>query len=143
MRPYSTDLRERAVASVQSGACTVAEAAERYAVSTAALERWLRLKRETGQCAARAHAGGTTRKLAALSEMIRVTIQAQPDISLAELCEQVRQSHGLSASPSMMCREVARLGLTRKKRRFTPASETRQRCKSSARRFDRRLRDGM
>lgn len=133
MRAYSPDLRERAVASVRSGACTVAAAAERYGVSTASLERWLRQQRETGQCAARPHAGGPARKLAGLAKTLRAAIRAQPDISLAELCEQVRQSHGISASPSMMCREVARLALTRKKSRSTPASGTRPRSDASGR----------
>ena len=104
MRAYSTDLRERAVACVQKGECTVADAAERYAVSPASLERWLRRQRETGQCVAQPHAGGPVRKLAALDDVIRAAIEVTPDITLMELCEQARQDHGVSSSRSMMCR---------------------------------------
>jgi transposase len=128
---------------VQCGECTVAEAAERYAVSTAALERWLRRQRETGQCAAAPHAGGPARKLAGLTEVIRAAIEEMPDITLAELCEQVRQDHGVSSSRSMMCREVARLDLPVKKSRSTPVNGTRPKSSSNARPSGRTSQGGM
>ena len=131
MWAYSQDLRERAVASVERGECTVPEAAERYEISTAALERWLRQKRLTGSCAALAHAGGTPRKLAPADDTIRARVQRQPDVTLDELCDQVEREHGITSSPSMMCREVAHLDLRRKKSRSTPASGTLRRFSSS------------
>jgi len=131
MWAYSQDLRERAVASVERGECTVSEAAERYEVSTAALERWLRRKRLTGSCGASAHAGGIPRTLAQTSETIRARVQRQPDVTLHELCAQVERDHGITSSPSMMCREVAHLDLRRKKSRSTPVSATPRRSSAS------------
>jgi transposase len=127
MRPYSTDLRERAVLSVESGECTIPEAARRFRISAPSLERWLARKRASGSCAPLPHAGGVKRKLAAAEAVIRAAVQEQPDITLSELCDQVEQARKIKADPSLMCRELARLKLPRKKRRFTPASATRHR----------------
>jgi transposase len=127
MQPYSVDLRERAVRCVESGECTIPQAARRFQVSEPSLERWLARWRATGSCAPRPHAGGVARKLAAAEDAIRAAVKAQPDATLSELCETVEHKTDIAASPSMMCRELARLKLPLKKSRSTPASATRRR----------------
>ena len=122
MKAYSIDLRERAVRSVERGECTIPEAARRYNVSEPSLERWLARKRATGSCAPLPHAGGVARKLRAAETVIRGAVNAQPDATLQELCERVEQATKIQSDPSMMCRELARLKLPRKKSRSTPAS---------------------
>ena len=124
MKAYSTDLRERAVASVESGECNIPEAARRYKVSEPSLERWRARKRTTGNCAPLPHARGVPRKVARAEAVIRAAVKAQPDASLQELCEQVEKETKIKSDPSMMCRELARLKLPRKKSRSMPASET-------------------
>jgi transposase len=126
MKAYSTDLRERAVRSVESGECTISEAARRYQVSEPSLERWLARKRTTGSCAPLPHAGGVRRKLAAAETAIRAAVKAQPDATLQELCERVKQETKIQSDPSMMCRELARLKLPLKKSRSMPASGIRR-----------------
>jgi transposase len=125
MKPYSTDLRERAVLSVESGACTIAQAAQRFGVSEPSLERWLARQRAIGNCAPKPHAGGVGRKLAAAEKVIRAAVKAHPDATLSELCETVKDETTVVASPSMMCRELARLKLPLKKSRSMPANGTR------------------
>ena len=122
MKAYSTDLRERAVNSVERGECVIPEAARRYQVSEPSLERWLARQRTTGSCASLPHAGGVARKLAAAETAIRDAVHAQPDATLQELCERVEQATQIKSDPSMMCRELARLKLPRKKSRSMPAS---------------------
>ena len=126
MKAYSTDLRERAVSSVEHGDCTIPEAARRYQVSEPSLERWLARKRNTGSCAPLPHAGGVVRKLAAAETVIRGAVKAQPDATLQELCERVEQATKIKSDPSMMCRELARLKLPLKKSRSTPVSGRRR-----------------
>ena len=126
MKAYSTDLRERAVSSVESGECTIPEAARRYQVSEPSLERWLARKRTTGSCEPLPHAGGIARKLAAAEIAIRDAVKAQPDATLQELCERVEEDTTIKSDPSMMCRELARLKLPRKKSRSMPASGRRR-----------------
>ena len=122
MKAYSTDLRERAVSSVEPGECTIPEAARRYQVSVPSLERWLARKRNSGSCAPLPHAGGVHRKLATAEAAIRIAVKAQPDATLQELCERVEQATQIKSDPSMMCRELARLHLPRKKSRSMLAS---------------------
>lgn len=126
MKAYSTDLRERAVRSVEHGECTIPEAARRYQVSEPSLERWLARKRTTGSCAPLPHAGGAQRKLATAEAAIRAAVKARPDATLQELCERVEQATAIDSDPSMMCRELARLKLPRKKSRSMPASGRRR-----------------
>jgi transposase len=126
MKAYSTDLRERAVESVESGECNIPQAAKRYKVSEPSLERWLAQNRKTGNCAPRAHAGGPARKLASAAGAIRAAVKAHPDATLQELCEFVEKETKIQSAPSMMQRELVRLKLPRKKSRFMPANATRR-----------------
>ena len=126
MRAYSLDLRERVVASVANGECNIPAAARRFRVSEPTIERWLVRKRRIGNVAPFAHAGGPARKLAAAEAVIRAAVKAQPDATLQELCESVEKETGIKSDPSMMCRELARLQLPRKKSRSMPASGTRR-----------------
>jgi transposase len=124
MKAYSTDLRERAVESVESGECNIPQAAQRYKVSEPSLERWVAQYRKTGNCAPRPHGGGPARKLAPVEAAIRAAVKAHPDATLQELCEFVEKETRIKSAPSMMQRELVRLKLPRKKSRFMPASAT-------------------
>lgn len=131
MKAYSTDLRERAVNSVESAECNIPEAARRFTVSEASLERWLAQQRATQSCAPRPRAGGVPRALAAAEAVIRAAVKEHPDATLQELCDQVAKACKIKSDPSMMCREVARLKLPLKKRRSMPASEIHRKSRSS------------
>jgi transposase len=126
MKAYSIDLRERVIASVESGECNIPGAARRYKVSEPSIERWLARKRSTGSWAPLPHGGGPLRKLARVEAVIRAAVKAQPDASLQELCERVEQETKIQSDPSMMYRELVRLKLPRKKSRSMPANGTRR-----------------
>lgn len=143
MKPYSTDLRERVVSSIERGKCTISAAAKRYQVSEPSVERWLARKRATGSCASLPHAGGAPRTLATAEAVIRTAVKAHPDATLQELCECVEQKTQLKSDPSMMCRELARLHLPLKKRRSTPANGTRRGSNGNAVRSRKKWRSGM
>lgn len=126
MKAYSVDLRERVVASVESGECNIPAAARRYKVSEPSIERWLARKRTSGTCAPLPYAGGPTRKLASAEAVIRAAVKAQPDATLQELCERVEKKTKIKSNSSMMYRELVRLQLPRKKSRSMPANGTRR-----------------
>ena len=126
MKAYSVDLRERAVASVESGECNIPAAARRYKVSAPSIERWLARKRSIGTCAPLPYAGGPTRKLASAEAVIRAAVKAQSDATLRELCERVEKETEIKSNSSMMYRELVRLKLPRKKSRSMPANGTRR-----------------
>ena len=126
MKAYSVDLRERVVASVESGECNIPAAARRYKVSEPSIERWLARKRSIGTCAPLPYAGGPTRKLASAEAVIRAAVKAQSEASLQELCERVEKETKIKSNASMMYRELVRLKLPRKKSRSLPANGTRR-----------------
>ena len=126
MKAYSVDLRERVVASVESGECNIPTAARRYKVSEPSIERWLARKRSIGTCAPLPYAGGPTRKLASAEAVIRAAVKAQSDATLQELCERVEKETEIKSNSSMMYCELVRLKLPRKKSRSMPANGTRR-----------------
>jgi transposase len=125
MKPYSQDLRERAIAALEAGK-TQAEVAAQFQIHKSTLEKWWYRWRDTGSCAALPANPGPRRKLQEAESIIRAEIKKQPDVSLAELCERVAEAKGIQASQSMMCRELRMLNLPRKKSRSTTASVRRR-----------------
>ena len=124
MKPYSQDLRERAIAALEAGK-TQAEVAAQFQIHKSTLEKWWYRWRDTGSCAALPPASGPKRTLQAAEKFIREEVKKQPDLTLEELCERVQEAKGWVASPSMMCRELKILKLPRKKSRSTTANARR------------------
>ncbi len=118
MKPYSQDLRERVIATVNELKRSQAQIASRFHIGQSTLEKWLRRYRETGSYAALPHGDGNPRALAGCETFLKPQLKKQPDASLNELCEHVAMTKGVQVSPSMMCRELQRLNLPRKKSHF-------------------------
>ena len=121
-RPYSQDLRDRAVASVAGGRSRRATA-KIFSVSVATVVRWSQRFRATGSAAALAMGGHRPHCLASRREWLLARIAEKPDLTLrairAELADaDVRVSYGA------LWAFFAREGITFKKRACTPASRT-------------------
>jgi len=125
MKPYSQDLRERAIAALEAGK-TQAEVAAQFQIHKSTLEKWWYRWRDTGSCAALPAAAGPKRTLQEAEKLIREEVKKQPDLTLEELCERVKAAQGLVVSPSMMCRELKILKLPRKKSRSMTANARRR-----------------
>jgi putative transposase len=125
MKPYSQDLRERAIAALEAGKTQAAVAAQ-FSIHKSTLEKWWYRWRDTGSCEALPANPGPKRKLQAAEEIIRAEVKKHPDVSLTELCERVAEVKGIQASESMMCRELRILNLPLKKSRSTTASVRRR-----------------
>lgn len=123
---YSQDLRERVIAAVRAGEQSLSQIARTFGVSESTVDKWSRRWRETGRVAAKPWAGGPKRALRDCAAVIRAEVRKQPDISIEELCERVTTATGVTASQSMMSRELARLKLPRKKRVSMTASVPRR-----------------
>jgi transposase len=115
MKAYSLDLRERVLTALLEGDTTQAEVAAQFQISDATVELWWRRWRETQQVAPKPWAAGGKRTLQTCAAAIRAAVTQQPDATLQELCTTVAAQTGVHASPSMMCRELQRLDLPRKK----------------------------
>jgi transposase len=102
-----------------------AEVAAQFEVSVPTIERWVRLKRETGGLARRPVPGAVAVKTAGLPEALPERLAGHADATLAEQCAWWRQVSGFEVSAATMSRAITRLGWTRKKRRWEPSSGTR------------------
>jgi transposase len=135
MKPYSQDLRDRVLATVKETQLSQAKIAKAFKISKSVLEKWLRRQHETGACVALPHGGGHTRALAGCEAFIRAQVKKQPDSTLEELCARVANAKGVPASPSMMCRELRRLRLPRKKSLSTIINAKRPACNACGKIF--------
>ena len=122
-KPYSVDLRERAVAAVESG-LRHAEVVRLFNVSWASLKRWL-LKRRSGQSLApKAYrpgprgAFGTPEAVAAL----QAQLHAEPDGRLLDHCRWWQARTGQQVSVATLHRARRALDWTHKKKSSRPAS---------------------
>ena len=82
-RAYSSDMRARVIARVESGASR-REAAEHYDVSASTAVIWVKCFQETGRCAAKPR-GGSSSPLEEHAEFLLTLIDAQPDLTLDEV----------------------------------------------------------
>lgn len=117
-RPYSMDLRERAVATAHAGTLTRTEVAAQFAVSEGTLYDWLRRAREQGSVAPRPHGGGRQTSIDELGEVLVCSfVAAENDLTLAELRAHYHRATGVALSQSALWRALDRLGLAYKKSR--------------------------
>lgn len=124
MKAYSNDLRRRVIEAIQENEETQAEIAERFSVSDSFVENVWKRFRETGSYEALPHGGGRKRLLADDEQLIREKVAAEPDITLSELAEYVAEQTGKEVvSDPVMCVELQRMNLPRKKSRFIPRKE--------------------
>jgi transposase len=113
MAPYSQDLRQRVVDTVQRGEGSLRQIARRFLVSVSFVTRLLKQYRSTGSLEPQPHGGGHPPTLGPEDlERLGELIRQQPDATLAEC----RQRLGASCSTMTISRALRKLGLPRKKK---------------------------
>src|SRR3982751_5209343 len=113
MTPYSHDLRQRILETVQRGEGSLRQIAQRFRVSLSFVVRLLQTYRRTGSIQPRPHGGGNPAKLSPQDlERLRELVRQQPDATLEEL----RQRLGVACSTMTISRALRRLGLPCKKK---------------------------
>jgi transposase len=124
MRAYSVDLRERIVRAVADGV-PQSVVARTFDVARATVQRYVGQHDATGALAPRPTPGPAHKIGAAAAPALRAQVAAAPDATLAEHAARWAREQGVRLSASTVHRALARLAITRKKRRSTPASRTR------------------
>jgi transposase len=123
MCPYSLDLRQRIVDAYRRGEDSVRGLAKRFEVSPTTVQNYLNLERSTGDVAPLPHGGGIIPIIdEAGLQTVRALVEEKNDRTLDELIEHYDQRQAVQVSRTTMFRAVRRAGLTRKKKRFVPAS---------------------
>jgi transposase len=117
MKAYSLDLRQRVLVTVLRGNHTIPQVAELFGVSTAFVNKMLRLHRAGEDLAPRPHAGGHVPRLQARHhKLLRTAIAANNDATLGELRLHLAERARVSVSDSTVSRALSKLGLPRKKK---------------------------
>lgn len=112
-KPYSRDLRERVVRSVEAGA-SCREAAAAFEVSPSSVIRWVARWRQTGSVAAKLM-GGKRSPLDAHQRWLLELVAAEPDLTLEEIRGRLR-ARGIRVSASSVWRFYDRNDITFKKK---------------------------
>lgn len=116
-RAYSQDLRDRVIDAVLVGGESRRSAARRFGVSEASAVKWLQRVSRLGdrRCA---RMGGYRRSaLEPHREWLLAVIAAEPDLTLAALCEKVTAERGLKSDTGTLSRFFTSQGISFKKKR--------------------------
>src|SRR4051812_35764926 len=136
MTPYSQDLRQRIIETVEGGEGSLRQIARRFLVSLSFVTRLLQLHRSTGSPQPRPHGGGNPGKLSPQDlERLRELVRQQPDATLEEL----RQRLGVACSTMTISRALRQLGLPRKKKIPRAAEQDRPDVQEQRREFCEQL----
>jgi transposase len=113
-RPYSTDLRDRVVASVAGGRTCRATAAL-FGVSVASVVKWSQRWRTTGSAAAKQMGGWKQLLLLSEREWLLARLAEKPDLTLRGLVAELAE-RGTPASYGAVWRFFRHEGITFKKK---------------------------
>ena len=122
-KPYSQDLRERVIATVDSGT-RVCAAARLFLVSVSYVSKVVGRRRTTGETTARLGRAGRKPKLAPHDEAIRAHVAAHPDATLEELQAWLADECKVKVSIGCLWNRLKFLKLPLKKSRSEPPSRT-------------------
>jgi len=118
---FGKDLRWRVISAISEGLST-RKAAERFRVGVSTAGEWYRRYRDNGETTARRKGQPPGSKLDKHEAFILGLVEETPDVSLAEIAEQLLTEHAVSAVPSTIWEFFNKRGITYKKRQHMRAS---------------------
>ena len=112
----SMDIREKVMKAI-AGGMSRRQAATRFDIGPATAVRWAK-RVETSGSVAPSKMGGDRRsqRIEAHADFIRAQIKEQPDLTIMELREKIRERHGVGFGYGTVWRFLARHRITRKKK---------------------------
>lgn len=117
MKAYPLELRQRIVNAIDNRLGTYSEIAEIFEVHESYVYRVLRYRETRGHLAPLPHGGGAKPKLKkAELKVLRALVKEQPDATLEELCERLKQRTKVEVSLSTVCRNLQNVHLPSKKK---------------------------
>jgi transposase len=120
-RSLSADLRGRVITAISEGLST-RQAARRFRIGISTAGSWSRRYRATGETVACKQGQPSRSRLDPHEAFILALIDKMPDITLAEIAEQLAREHGVLVVPSTVWMYLDKRGITFKKRRRMRAS---------------------
>jgi transposase len=115
MKAYSEDLREKIVDAVDRRGMNKCQAARTFDISLSTVKRYMRKARQ-GYSLLPGKSPGRHPKLDERArKLLEEDIEKRPTATLQERREYLLTVAGIEVSRSVICRAIARIGLTRKK----------------------------
>jgi transposase len=115
MKSYSLDLRKKIIETYENEPISQRNLAKRFRVATSSVTRFLKQYRQTGQLEPKPRPGRPKTLNSDHVQVVQDLVSAQPDITLAELCDALHEQTKVKVSEPTMCRVLKRLNLTPKK----------------------------
>jgi len=97
-------------------------------VNPKTVERLVNQQRETGNLEPKKAGNPTPSQLEAHKELVIATVEAQPDWTLAEYCEEIGEKTGVYVTTGAMCRYLKKQKLTLKKKRYRSKKAASEEC---------------
>ena len=120
-RPYSIDLRERALLACERDGDDCTAVARRFQVGVSTLHLWRKQAREEGRRTPLRMGRGPAPLGGRLEALAQIAAEHR-DATLAEYADMLARRTGERRSAPVICRALKRLGWVRKQRRCGPAS---------------------
>jgi transposase len=126
-KSYGDDLRRKLLQAHDRGEGSLEQLAQRFSVSAPWAWKISAQRKRSGQMERVEQRRGTVRKVtAAVEQHLREWVQAQPDLTLAELQHKLEKAQHLRVSIGRLWQGLRQMGLRLKKSRCTPANATRK-----------------
>jgi len=116
-RAYSQDLRDRVIDAVLVGGESRRSAARRFGVSEASAVKWLQRVSRLGDRRSARMGGYRRSRLEPHRDWLLAAIAAEPDLTLAALCERLSAERGVNSDTGTLSRFFTREGISFKKKR--------------------------
>jgi len=134
-RAYSDDLRRKILQAYEQGEGSEARLAQRFRVSVGYVKKIRRQLQHTGTMERVPHHPGRKPKFTPpVREQLCRWLEQQPDLTLAELQERLRQQARLPVSLPSLWTVLGKMGMRLKKSHSTRKSATRRRTGNGAKR---------
>jgi transposase len=135
---YGDDLRRKLLQAHDRGEGSLQQLAQRFSVSAPWAWKISAQRKRSGQMERVEQRRGTVRKVtAAVEQRLLGWVQAQPDLTLAELQHKLEKAQHLHVSIGRLWQVLRQMGLRLKKSHSTPANATRKPTSSGAKRFSK------
>ncbi len=123
MNAYSEDLRKKIVEALNRGTGK-SEAARFFGVSLSSVKRYARMAQEGKPLAPKKRPGSRPKMDESARKLLESDMEKRPAATLPQRCEYLQKVAGLKVSDSTVSRMLKRMGWSRKKDRWVPASAT-------------------
>lgn len=134
-KAYGDDLRRKLLEAYDRGEGSLSELAERFSVSVPWAWKISAQRNRSGQMERTEQRRGGRRKVTAeVEQQLRLWVQQQPDLTLAELQHQLEQNRRLAVSIGRLWQVLRQLGLRLKKSHSMPGNATPKRISGGGRR---------